>query len=178
MTTSKDDKASTSASAEDSTAAEGQTATEEAAPVTLGEGNGQVVLTGAIAAKYTSLDEASKNALGAPLTGEDESGTSESGVHFQQFDGGVISTSVDGATAYVTWGEIRNAWNVKRDEAGQPSEDGKGGSSGPLGAATSDEVDAEGGLKQSTFEHGTITFSPDTQEVVVTVNGEVVPSGL
>ena len=108
-----------------------------------------------------------------PLTGADASGTSENGMTFQQFDGGVISSKGD--TAYITWGKIRDAWNVKRDDTGAPSESGKGGSSGPLGAPTSDETD-EGGLKQSTFENGKITWDPKTDTTEVTVKDKVVPA--
>ena len=135
----------------------------------------KVTLTGPIAAKYASATEEQKTDLGKPLTGEDASGTSESGVVFQQFDGGVITAAnADAGTpAYITWGVIRDAWNVLRDESGQPSDDGKGGSAGPLGAATSDETE-EDGVKKSTFQNGEITFDTETEEVTVIVEGEEV----
>ena len=87
--------------------------------------------------------------LGQPLTGDDASGTSDSGVVYQQFDGGVI-TARDGdagTPAYITCGKIRDAWNVERDAQGEPSDDGEEGSDGPLGAATSDET-TEGDIKK------------------------------
>ncbi|MEE4025286.1 hypothetical protein V1Y59_19535 [Gordonia sp. PKS22-38] len=136
-----------------------------------------VTLTGPIAAKFQAATDQQKQDLGAPMTGEDASGTSDSGVVFQQFEGGVITAqnADEGTPAYITWGKIRDAWNVNRDESGMPSEDGEGGSDGPLGAATSDETDSDG-VKESTFENGTITWDPATDTVEVTVNGEVVPA--
>ncbi|GAA4673108.1 LGFP repeat-containing protein [Gordonia humi] len=131
----------------------------------------EVTLTGAIAAKYSSATEKQKTDLGDALTGADASGTGENGVSFQQFDGGVITSKGD--TAYITWGKIRDAWNVKRGTDGEPSEDGKGGSAGPLGAPTSDETD-EGDMKKSTFENGEITYDTKTQKVEVTVDGKTV----
>lgn len=136
-----------------------------------------VTLTGPIAAKYSSATESQKNDLGAPRTGADTSGTESNGVMFQQFDGGVI-TAKNGDTstpAYITWGKIRDAWNVPRNADGQPAADGKGGSQGPLGIATSDETD-ENGVKTSTFEHGKITWTQSTDQVEVTVDGKVVPT--
>lgn len=137
----------------------------------------KVTLSGPIAAKYLSSTEKQKADLGKPLTGSEASGTSASGVVFQQFDGGVITAkNADAGTpAYITWGKIRDAWNVKRDATGTPSVDGKGGSNGPLGAATSDETD-DGTLKVSTFEHGKITWDSKTDTVEVTVNDKVVPA--
>ncbi|RPA06087.1 LGFP repeat-containing protein [Gordonia sp. OPL2] len=137
----------------------------------------KVTLSGPIAAKYQSATEAQKSDLGAVKVGEDASGTGDNGVVFQQFDGGVITAKNDeGSTpAYITWGKIRDAWNVPRDESGKPSANGKGGSQGPLGVATSDETE-EGTVKKSTFENGTITWDSATDKVEVTVNGEVVPA--
>lgn len=113
--------------------------------------------------------------LGQPLTGDDASGTSDSGVVYQQFDGGVITARNGdaGTPAYITWGKIRDAWNVERDAQGEPSDDGEEGSDGPLGAATSDET-TEGDIKKSTFENGTITWNSADDTVTVTVNGKVV----
>ena len=169
--------ASTDAGAGASTDASGDASTDAGAPgvdVKLPAADGtEVSLTGAIAAKYNSATDKQKTDLGKPLTGADASGTSEGGMTFQQFDGGVISSKGD--TAYITWGKSRDAWNVKRDDTGAPSESGKGGSSGPLGAPTSDETD-EGGLKQSTFENGKITWDPKTDTTEVTVKDKVVPA--
>ena len=133
----------------------------------------EVPLTGAIAAKFNAATDKQRADLGKPLTGADTSGTSDSGMTFQQFDGGVISSKGD--NAFITWGKIRDAWNVKRDDTGTPSESGKSGSTGPLGAPTSDETD-EGGLKQSTFENGKITWDPKTDTTEVTVKDKVVPA--
>ncbi|MFC0315468.1 LGFP repeat-containing protein [Gordonia phosphorivorans] len=134
-----------------------------------------VTLTGPIAAKYSAASEAQKTDLGQPLTGDDASGTSDSGVVYQQFDGGVITARNGdaGTPAYITWGKIRDAWNVERDAQGEPSDDGEEGSDGPLGAATSDET-TEGDIKKSTFENGTITWNSADDTVTVTVNGKVV----
>lgn len=62
----------------------------------IGEGNVEVTLTGPIAAKYSSATEDQKKALGKPLTGDRNAGTRESGVIFQQFQGGAI-TAKNGA---------------------------------------------------------------------------------
>ena len=48
---------------------------------------------------------------------------------------------------------------------------------GPLGAPTSDE-NTVGDLLVTTFEHGKIEYDAKTDQVEVTVNGKVVPSGL
>lgn len=137
----------------------------------------KVTFSGPIAAKYESAAEAQKADLGAPLTGDDASGQGENGVVFQQFEGGVITAKNDHADtpAYITWGKIRDAWNVPRDDSGAPAPGGKGGSQGPLGIATSDESD-NAGVKESTFEYGTITWTEATDTVTVTVNGKVVPT--
>jgi uncharacterized protein with LGFP repeats len=58
-----------------------------------------------------------------------------------------------------------------------PAVTGTNGSAGPLGFPTSD-VNADGDLLASNFEHGRITYNPKTDQVEVTVNGKVVPSGL
>lgn len=185
---SDDDDSSTTTSVETSVVEESDAAgdsdeasdaaTEEGTTVTLEAADGSSVeLTGSIAEKYEAATEEQKADLGAPLTGEDASGTSDSGVVFQQFDGGVITAANGevGTPAYITWGVIRDAWNVLRDDSGQPAEDGEGGSDGPLGAATSDETETDG-VKESTFENGTITFDPATETVEVTIDGEVVPT--
>ena len=145
----------------------------------IGERDVEVTLTGPIAAKYSTATEAQRRALGKPLTGSHNAGTRESGVVFQQFQGGVIVAKNDqpGTPAYITWGKIREAWNVERDPAGVPEVMGKNGSPGPLGVPTSDE-NLVGDLLVTTFEHGKITFDPETGDVEVMVNGNVVPSGL
>ncbi|MEZ0340786.1 LGFP repeat-containing protein [Mycobacterium sp. pV006] len=150
------------------------------AEVTLiGERDVEVTLTGPIAAKYSTATDKQKQALGKPLTGSRNAGTRDSGVVFQQFQGGVIVAKNDqaGTPAYITWGKIREAWNIERDEKGVPDIEGRNGSPGPLGVPTSDE-NPVGDLLVTTFEHGQITFDPKTGEVEVTVNGNVVPSGL
>ncbi len=135
----------------------------------------EITLTGPIAAKYKAATEAQRTDLGVALTGDRNSGKRESGVVFQQFKGGVIVAKNDdaGTPAYITWGKIRDAWNVDRDAEGNPAADGKNGSAGPLGVPTSDET-TEGTVKTSTFEHGKITFDSSTGKVEVTVNGKTV----
>lgn len=145
----------------------------------IGERDVEVTLTGPIAAKYASATESQRQALGKPLTGDRNAGARESGVVFQQFQGGVITAKNGeaGTPGYITWGRIREAWNVPRDPAGVPVVTGENGSVGPLGAPTSDE-DIVGDLLVTTFEHGKVSYDANTDQVEVTVNGEVVPSGL
>lgn len=145
----------------------------------IGERGVEVTLTGPIAARYSSATEDQKNALGKPLTGDRNAGTRESGLVFQQFQGGVITAKNDqaGTPAYITLGKIREAWNVPRDPDGAPAVTGTNGSAGPLGFPTSD-VNAVGDLLVSNFEHGKVEYNPKTGQVAVTVNGKVVPSGL
>lgn len=145
----------------------------------IGERDVQVTLTGPIAAKYSSATESQRQALGKPLTGDHNAGTRDSGVVFQQFQGGVITAKNNeaGTPAYITLGKIREAWNIQRDPDGAPAITGNNGSAGPLGFPTSD-VNAVGDLLVSTFEHGRIEYNPTTGQVEVTVNGKVVPSGL
>lgn len=139
----------------------------------------EVTLTGPIAAKYSAATPEQRTDLGAALSGEKNAGKGENGVVFQQFKGGVITAknAEAGTAAHITWGRIRDAWNVNRGADGAPSPSGKNGSAGPLGGATSDET-TSGTLKESTFEHGKITFDTKTGKVEVTVNGKTVPSGL
>lgn len=154
--------------------------TAPTAPVKLiGERDVEVTLTGPIAAKYASATDKQKELLGKPLTGDRNAGTRDSGVVFQQFQGGVIVAKNDeaGTPAYITSGKIREAWNVPRDPAGMPAVTGDNGSAGPLGVPTSDE-NADGDLLVSTFEHGKVEYDAKTGEVKVTVNDKVVPSGL
>ncbi|MBM7365422.1 LGFP repeat-containing protein [Gordonia hydrophobica] len=178
-----DDNASASSASMSATATDGAGSTDatdgadagnsaDKAEVTAADGS-TVTLTGSIAKKYNSATEAQKKDLGKAQTGADASGTSSTGLIFQQFDGGVITAKSADAPGYITWGKIRDAWNVKRDDTGKPAADGKGGSEGPLGAPTSDETD-EGSMKVSTFDNGKITFSPSENKTEVTVDGKVV----
>ncbi|OZC30611.1 LGFP repeat-containing protein [Gordonia polyisoprenivorans] len=177
------DSATSSSSAASSMMAEGSAsassgAQAQGASVALTAADGTTVtLTGPIAAKYEAATAKQKTDLGKPKTGAEASGTGANGVVFQQFDGGVITAknAEAGTPAYITWGKIRDAWNVPRDAAGQPATDGKGGSQGPLGTATSDETES-GTLRTSTFEHGKITWDSATDKVEVTVDGKVVPA--
>ncbi|OBF58912.1 hypothetical protein A5756_06525 [Mycobacterium sp. 852002-53434_SCH5985345] len=145
----------------------------------IGERDVEVTLTGPIAAKYSSATLSQRQALGKPLTGDRNAGTRESGVVFQQFQGGVITAKNAGAgtPAYITLGKIREAWNVPRDPDGAPAVTGTNGSAGPLGLATSD-ANAAGDLLVETFEHGKIEYNTKTGQVAVTVNDKVVPTGL
>jgi hypothetical protein len=145
----------------------------------IGDSDVEVALTGPIAAKYSSATENQREALGKPLTGDRNAGTRESGVVFQQFQGGVITAKNNeaGTPAYITLGKIREAWNIQRDPDGAPAITGNNGSAGPLGFPISDE-NAVGDLRVSNFEHGRIAYNPKTGQVEVTVNGKVVPSGL
>ncbi len=129
--------------------------------------------------QYASATEEQKQALGKPLTGDRNAGARESGVVFQQFQGGVITAKnkETGTPAYITRGKIREAWNVPRNPDGVPAVTGDNGSVGPLGAPTSDET-ADGDLLVETFEHGQIAYNTKTSQVEVTINGKVVPSGL
>jgi uncharacterized protein with LGFP repeats len=110
----------------------------------------EYTVEGPILAKYDSLDEKARKDLGAPTGNEQKN--PDGGV-YQQFDGGVI---INKTAAYVVWGKIRDKWNEL------------GGSQGKLGYPTSDETDTPDGTKQSTFEHGTITWKPGDAEATVT----------
>ncbi len=145
----------------------------------IGEGGIEVTLTGPIAAKYSSATESQREALGKPLTGDRNAGKRESGVVFQQFQGGAITAKNDEADtpAYITLGKIREAWNIPRAPDGTPEVMGANGSAGPLGLPISDVTDVDGVLV-SDFEHGRIQYDPTTDQLEVTVNGKIVPSGL
>ncbi|MBP2456094.1 LGFP repeat-containing protein [Mycolicibacterium lutetiense] len=110
----------------------------------------EFAVSGPILAKYNTLDEAAKTSLGAP-TGEQQK--NEDGGVYQQFAGGVI---IHSTKSYVVWGKIRDKWNEL------------GGSQGELGYPTSDETVNADGNKQTTFEHGIVTWNPTTDEVTVT----------
>jgi hypothetical protein len=135
--------------------------------------------TSTVPAQYASATEAQKKELGKPLTGDHNAGTRQSGLVFQQFEGGVITAKNDaaGTRAYITSGKIRDAWNVQRDPNGLPAVTGNNGSAGPLGFPTSDAT-ANGDLLVANFENGKIEYRERTDQVEVTVNGKVVPSGL
>lgn len=171
--------ASASASSSAAGAARSSTAMPAGSVKVKGADGSDVTLTGPIAAKYAAATQAQRTALGVVLTGDHNAGTRDSGVIFQQFKGGVITArnAAAGTPAYITWGRIRDAWNIERGPDGRPAPAGKNGSAGPLGAVTSDETTA-GAIKQTTFEHGKITFNTQTGKVEVTVNGKVVPAGL
>jgi hypothetical protein len=174
---------SVDASAPPQVGAHATTTSKMSAPPTevklVGQDNVEVTLTGPIAAKYSTATENQKEALGKPLTGDRNAGTRESGLVFQQFQGGVITAKNDeaGMPAYITLGKIREAWNVPRDPAGSPAVAGNNGSAGPLGFPISDQ-NAVGDLLVSNFEHGKIEYNPKTGQVEVTVNDKAVPSGL
>lgn len=174
---------SVDASARPQGGANATSTTQTLAPPTevklIGDRDVEVTLTGPIAAKYSSATDDQKKALGKPLTGDRNAGTRESGLVFQQFQGGVITAKngETGTPAYITTGKIRDAWNIPRGPDGVPAVTGNNGSAGPLGYPTSD-VNADGDLLVSTFEHGRISYNPKTDQVEVTVNGKVVPSGL
>lgn len=155
-------------------------APEPPAEVTLvGERDVEVTLTGAIAAKYLAATDFQRTALGKVLTGDFNAGSRDGSLQFQQFQGGVITAKNNQADApgYITWGRIREAWNVPRDPDGMPAVTGENGSVGPLGAPTSDEY-AEGDLLVQTFDHGRVVYNRETDQAEVTINGTVVPSGL
>ena len=137
----------------------------------------EVTLTGPIAERYSSATAAEKKILRLPLTGSHNAGTRESGVVYQQFEGGVITARNDrpGTPAYMTYGKIRDAWNVERDEQGAPTVVGTNGSAGPLGPVASDVV-TRGHVQTTRFEHGSISHDTKTGNVTVTVNGKVVPT--
>jgi uncharacterized protein with LGFP repeats len=109
----------------------------------------EYTVEGAILEKYNSLNQAAQTDLGKPTGNEQKD--PDGGV-YQQFDGGVI---VHKTQSYVVWGKIRDKWNELS------------GSQGKLGYPTSDETDTAGGGKQSTFEHGTITWKPGDAEATV-----------
>ncbi|MBO0879060.1 MAG: hypothetical protein J2P17_01480 [Mycobacterium sp.] len=128
------------------------TATESGAPSTTqlaGADGKEYTVEGAILEKYNSLNQAAKTDLGKPTGNEQKN--PDGGV-YQQFDGGVI---VHKTQSYVVWGKIRDKWNEV------------GGSQGKLGYPTSDETDTADGGKQSTFDHGTITWKPGDAEATV-----------
>ncbi|MGO3325917.1 LGFP repeat-containing protein [Gordonia sp. (in: high G+C Gram-positive bacteria)] len=150
----------------------------QAASVKVGGARGvEVTLTGPIAERFSSTTAAEKKILRLPLTGSRNAGTRESGVVYQQFEGGVITARNDhpGTPAYLTYGKIRDAWNVERNDQGVPTVVGTNGSAGPLGPVTSDLV-TRGHVQTTRFEHGSISHDTKSGTVTVTVNGKVVPT--
>lgn len=110
----------------------------------------EYTVAGPILAKLDSLDAAAKQSLGEPTGAEQKN---PDGGIYQQFDGGVI---VHTTRSYVVWGKIRDKWNEL------------GGSQGKLGYPTSDETTAADGTKQTTFEHGVVTWKEGDPEATVT----------
>lgn len=109
----------------------------------------EYTVAGPILAKLDSLDATAKQDLGEPTGAEQKN--PDGGV-YQQFDGGVI---VHTTASYVVWGKIRDKWNEL------------GGSQGKLGYPTSDETTTADGGKQTTFEHGIITWKQGDPEATV-----------
>ncbi|WP_244962550.1 LGFP repeat-containing protein [Mycolicibacter senuensis] len=110
----------------------------------------EYTVAGPILAKLDSLDAAAKQSLGEPTGAEQKN---PDGGIYQQFDGGVI---VHTTRSYVVWGKIRDKWNEL------------GGSQGKLGYPTSDETTNADGTKQTTFEHGVISWKDGDPEATVT----------
>ena len=122
-----------------------------AAPGPLTSVNGTpYTVEGPILAKYNSLSDSARKDLGAPKGNQQK--YKDGGV-YQQFDGGVI---INKTQAFVVWGKIRDKWNEL------------GGSQGKLGYPTSDETTNADGSKQTTFEHGIITWKQGDAEATVT----------
>lgn len=113
-----------------------------------GKDGTQFTVSGPILEKYETLTQAQKDDLAEP---KGEMKETPDGGHYQEFEGGVI---IHKTASYVVWGAIRDKWNEL------------GGSQGELGYPTSDETDTADGGKQSTFEHGTITWKPGGEAVV------------
>lgn len=170
---------SSAASMPTASAAATSTASAGAETTLKGVAGRDATMSGPIAARYAAATPAEKKILGLPLTGDHNAGTRDSGVVFQQFEGGVITArnANAGTPAYLTWGKIRDAWNVERDPNGRPVQTGSNGSAGPLGPVTSD-VNTAGTTQQATFENGKVTYNTATNKVTVVVNGKTVPSGL
>lgn len=110
----------------------------------------EYTVSGPILAKLDSLDATAKQDLGEPTGAEQKN---PDGGIYQQFDGGVI---VHTTRSYVVWGKIRDKWNEL------------GGSQGKLGYPTSDETTDADGSKQTTFEHGVVTWKTGDAEATVT----------
>lgn len=145
--------ASSVASSASSVISSAVSAPEESAAASSTEMTGadgkEYAVSGPILAKLDSLDATAKQDLGEPTGAEQKN--PDGGV-YQQFDGGVI---VHTTRSYVVWGKIRDKWNEL------------GGSQGKLGYPTSDETTNADGTKQSTFEHGVVTFKTGDTEATV-----------
>ena len=139
--------ASSATSAVSSAIAGGESGTPSTTEIA-GKDGTEYAVSGPILQKYESLEQSAKDDLGAPKAAQKEN--PDGGV-YQEFDGGVI---IHKTKSYVVWGAIRDKWNDL------------GGSQGELGYPTSDETDTADGSKQSTFEHGTITWKEGGEAVV------------
>lgn len=152
------DIASSASSVTSSIMASETTATETSAAASstqiAGPDGTEYTVEGVILEKYNSLDETARTNLGAPI---DDAVTNPDGGVYQQFEDGVI---VHKEKSYVVWGKIRDKWNEL------------GGSQGELGYPTSDETTNAEGQKQTTFEHGTVTWAEGDEEAVVVENPE------
>ncbi len=146
----------------------------------IGDRDVEVTLTGPIAAKYSSATEDQKQALGKPLTGDHNAGTRDSGVVFQQFQGGVIVAKNERRrhTRIYHRGQdpgslecrARPEWHSSRSAARMARQ--------VRSAFPPATRNAVGDLLVSSFEHGKVEYNAKTGQVEVTVNGKVVPSGL
>jgi len=129
-------------------AAPGDEGTASSTVITGADGK-EYTVSGPILAKLDSLDASAKQDLGEPTGAEQKN---PDGGIYQQFDGGVI---VHTTRSYVVWGKIRDKWNEL------------GGSQGKLGYPTSDETTNADGSKQTTFEHGIVTWKTGDAEATV-----------
>ncbi|TSE02220.1 hypothetical protein FOS14_00915 [Skermania sp. ID1734] len=110
---------------------------------------GDIEVSGDILSKYNELGGPT-GTLGLPTGAAKTIGGDG---HYQEFAGGAIFYS-QGTGAHVVWGDIRTAY------------DQNGGPGGELGFPTSDETDIPGG-KQSTFQHGKITWNASDRKTEV-----------
>lgn len=151
---SADDSATATATTTTETEVVEETTTEvevtETQTTIAGADGTEYVVSGVLLEKFESLDATAQGALGAPIAAQE---TNEDGGVYQQFDGGVI---VHTTRSYVVWGKIRDKWNEL------------GGSQGKLGYPTSDETTNADGTKQTTFEHGVVTWKDGDPEATVT----------
>jgi uncharacterized protein with LGFP repeats len=136
-----------------SAVAEPSTAAAPTSTQIIGANGTLYTVRGPILAKWETLTDSQKKNLGAPFDNE-KTTRDESGV-YQQFDGGVLIYR-NGGPVYFVWGKIRDAWNDNQ------------ASQGKLGYPTSDEQALPDGSVKSTFEHGTITWTPGDETATVT----------
>src|SRR3984957_266102 len=149
--------ASSSASAMTSSAAM-EPSTSAAAPTSTqiaGKNGTEYTVEGPILAKWETLTDEQKKALGA--TYDNQNPTADSPAVYQQFDGGVLIDK-NGGPVYFVWGKIRDAWNDAQ------------ASQGKLGYPTADEKKEPDGTYKSTFEHGTITWKEGDEKATVTIS--------